>query len=170
MKPNPSTYGTYFGRYIDLVPQTDLSEAFNAITEESYAFWLNLTEEQGNYRYAEGKWSIKELLLHIIDTERIFSYRALAIARGETTPLPGYDENQYATHSAADSRSMEELVDEFFSVRNATMLLFNSFTDEALNRVGKANGNPLTAAAAGFIIIGHEIHHMNVVKERYLQD
>lgn len=168
MKPDSITHDSYFNHYINLVAETALMNAFDALTEEGHAFWLDITEEQGDFRYAEGKWSIKTVLQHIIDTERIFSYRALAIARGEITPLPGYDENLYAAASEADSRSMDDLVDELFSVRNATMLLFNSLTEEALNRVGTANGASISVMALGFIIIGHEIHHMNVVKERYL--
>lgn len=168
MKPDPHTYHSYFSRYIDLVKETELRHAFDHLTELSHSFWLDITEEQGNFRYAEDKWSIKELLQHIIDTERIFSYRALAIARGDTTALPGYDENLYAQNSESDSRSMEDLVDELFTVRNATMTLFGGLTDDALDRVGTANGGSLSALAAGFIIVGHEMHHMNVVKERYL--
>ncbi|MFM1875744.1 MAG: hypothetical protein RL266_1481 [Bacteroidota bacterium] len=168
MKPDPRTYDPYFGRYIDLVKETELVHAFDDLTELSHSFWLDITEEQGNFRYAEDKWSIKELLQHIIDTERIFSYRALAIARGDTTALPGYDENLYANNSESDSRSMEDLVDELFTVRNATITLFAGMTEDALNRVGTANGASLSALAAGFIIVGHELHHMNVVKERYL--
>lgn len=170
MKLPADSHAPFFDRYISLVEETELMNAFEVLTEEGHAFWLDITEEQGNFRYAEGKWSIKEVLQHIIDTERIFSYRALAIARGDTTALPGYDENLYAQNSEADPRSMDDLVDELFSVRNSTMLLFNSLTDEALNRVGTANGAPISALAIGFIIVGHETHHMKVVQERYLNE
>jgi hypothetical protein len=168
MKPDSTAHSAYFSRYIDLVEHTDLMTAFDNLKEEGHSFWLDITEEEGDFRYAEEKWSIKEVLQHIIDTERIFSYRALAIARGDTTSLPGYDENSYAANCESDSRPMEELIEELFTVRNATVLLFNGLTDEALNRVGTANGAALSALAAGFIMIGHEIHHRNVVREKYL--
>ncbi|MBP9152690.1 MAG: DinB family protein [Flavobacteriales bacterium] len=170
MKPEPSTHSPYFSRYIDLVEETDLLTAFDNLSSEGHSFWLDITEEQGNFRYAEGKWSIKEVLQHIIDTERIFAYRALAIARGDTTSLPGYDENTYAANSEADSRLMEDLVDELFTLRNATTTLFSGLTDAALDRIGTANGASLSALAAGFIIVGHELHHVNVVKDRYLTE
>jgi hypothetical protein len=168
MKPPSTAYGEYYQTYINLVEETDLLTAFDNLTSEGHSFWLDITEEQGNYRYAEGKWSIKELLQHIIDTERIFAYRALAIARGDTTSLPGYDENTYAYNCEADSRLMEDLVDELFTVRNASITLFGGLTDAALNRIGTANGAALSALAAGFIIVGHELHHIGAVKKRYL--
>jgi uncharacterized damage-inducible protein DinB len=168
MKPEPSAYGEFYKNYIELVPKSDLFDALKASAKISSQFWNSIPEETSNYRYAEGKWSIKELLQHIIDTERIFSYRALAFARGEKVALPGYDENQYADNCLADSRSLREMIDEFVLVRKSTIALFKSFDESVLDYIGKASGFNLSVRAAGFIIVGHEIHHMNVMKERYL--
>ena len=168
MKPTTSIHGAFYKNYTDLVAQTSLSDALLNSVSNSFDFWNSIPEEKGNYRYAEGKWSIKELLQHIIDTERIFSYRALAIARGEQTPLPGYDENQYADNCLADSRLLQEMIDEFVLVRKSSIALFKSFNESVLDNLGNASGSNLSVRAAGFIIVGHEIHHMNVVKERYL--
>lgn len=169
MRPQIHSYGDYYKNYISLVEEGDLISALDNSVNRSRAFWSVLTEEQGNYRYAEGKWSIKELLQHIIDTERIFSYRALAFARGETIVLPGYDENEYTDNCFADERTLKSLVDELKTVREATIHLFKSIKEEQLDKIGTASNSPLSARAAGFILIGHEIHHMNVVKERYLK-
>jgi len=168
MKPESSTYGAYYQAYIQLVEEEELLSALNASVQNSNDFWSALTEEQGNFRYAEGKWSIKELLQHIIDTERIFSYRALAFARGETTALPGYDENAYTDNCLADSRILSDMVAELMTLRKSTILLFGSFSEEKLDAVGTASNNPLSARAAGFILVGHELHHIQVMKERYL--
>lgn len=168
MRPQANTYGDYYRNYISLVEENDLFPALENSVDRYLTFWSNLTEEQGNYRYAKGKWSIKELLQHIIDTERIFNYRALAFARGEQTALPGYDENAYAANCVADNRSLKEMSAELILVRKSTIALFKSFDESVLDNLGKASGSNLSVKAAGFIIVGHEIHHMNVVKERYL--
>jgi uncharacterized damage-inducible protein DinB len=169
MRPARNSYGDYYKNYITLVNDDDLLLALENSANRSLAFWADITEEQGRLRYAEGKWSIKELLQHIIDTERVFSYRALVFARGETTELPGYDENVYTDNCFADERTFRSLVDELKTVRQATLQLFKSFKSERLDLVGTASNSPLSARAAGFIIIGHEMHHANVVKERYLK-
>ncbi|MFT6211776.1 MAG: putative damage-inducible protein DinB [Bacteroidia bacterium] len=168
MRPSKLAYGEYYATYIGLVKEDNVRKALiNSITR-SEEFWNSLTEEQGNFRYAENKWSIKEVLQHIIDTERIFSYRALAFARGETSAIPGYNENEYADTSLADERKLSDLVRELSIVRQSTLLLFGSFSSENLDKIGNASNAPLSARAAGFIIVGHEIHHTNVVSERYL--
>lgn len=168
MRPANTDYGDYYKNYISLVEEDDLVLALSASVLRSEEFWNSIPEEKGNYRYAEGKWSIKELLQHIIDTERIFSYRALAFARGEKTALPGYDENHYADNCLADSRPLHDMVEELALVRKSTIMLFKSFDESVLDNIGKASGSNLSVRAAGFIIVGHEIHHMNVVRERYL--
>lgn len=167
MRPAPSSYGNYYKNYIALVKQDDLFKALDE-SVKNLEFWRSIPEEKGGFRYAEGKWSIKELLQHIIDTERIFSYRALAFARGEKTALPGYDENEYADNYLVNSRTLKEMVNELELVRKSTIALFTSFDKSVLDNVGKASGSKLSVRAAGFIIVGHEIHHINVVKERYL--
>lgn len=120
-----------------------------------------------DYAYAPGKWTVKKLLNHIVDTERIFIYRALCIARGDQTPLPGYDENDYAEAAQVGHRSLVDLAHEFQSVRSATLSLFNSFGEHELLRTGIANGNAMSVNAIGFIIIGHALHHEVVARERY---
>ncbi len=128
----------------------------------------SLSDENWQYSYAEGKWTPKEILLHTIDTERIFCYRALQIARSENAILPGFDENLFAENSNANERSPEDLINEYRTVRQATTALFESFSEQTMNNTGNANDKPLSVQAAGFIICGHELHHINIIKERYL--
>jgi len=168
MKPLENEYGAYYERYVAMVKSDNMSQALMNSVTFSDEFWSSIPEELGNYRYAEGKWSVKELLQHIIDTERIFSYRALAIARGESIALPGYAENAYADNCFADSRTLQSLADELRVVRQSSIHLFKSFAEERLEMIGTASNSPLSPRAAGFILVGHEIHHINVVKERYL--
>ena len=168
MKPSKNAYGEYFGRYINLVENDNLIEALEYSLAQIDSFWGTISEEKSNFRYADGKWSIKELLQHIMDTERVFNYRALSVARGEKCSLMGYDHDEYALASNADSRSWNDILEEYKIVRKSTILLFKSFDNEQLDLIGKANGLPLSARAAGFITVGHEMHHLSVVKERYL--
>jgi len=166
-KPSPTNYPGYFQRYIDLVPESDLTCAFTNQTAEIATFLQSITEEKSMYTYAAGKWTIKEMLQHIIDTERIFSYRALCFARGEQQNLPGFEENDYAANAYANGRNWEDLIKEFLVVRQGTLFLFYSFTKEALERVGTANNNVANVTSFGFITIGHFYHHRNVLQERY---
>lgn len=167
-KPNPSTYFAYFKRYVDQVPEEELKTAFDNQLPIIKNFLNSITEEKSTYAYDTGKWTLKEVLQHITDTERIFNYRALAIARKETAPLPGFDENGYADNSNANSRPWRTLVDEFLAVRSSTEFLYNSFTDEALAASGIASNNPLTVLSMGFTTLGHFYHHKKVMEERYL--
>lgn len=171
MRPQPGTYPVYFENYIKLVDSNSIAEAIEKYSDYFVKFFKKIRESNADYRYAPGKWSLKELLQHIIDTERIFAYRALCIARKDTTPLPGFDENSYAAESKADQRNWKTLVKEFKSVRKSTNNLLNSLDDEQLQQIGNTNnGQSNTALAISFVIFGHIIHHMNVVKERYLQE
>jgi len=129
----------------------------------------SLTEAQGNYRYEEGKWSIKELTQHIIDSERIFAYRALTFARNDQTELPGFEQNDYVPESFAEQRSIHSLMTEFTNVRAATVDLFASFSDEVRKRSGVSNGVEMSVEALGYIISGHLKHHINIIHERYAQ-
>ncbi|MDP2061275.1 MAG: DinB family protein, partial [Flavobacteriaceae bacterium] len=128
----------------------------------------SLSDEQLNFAYAENKWTIKEVIVHLIDAERIFSYRALRFARNDKTDLSGFEENDYVPFSEANKRSKGDLITEFKAVRNSTISLFQSFSDEMLLRVGTIGGNAMSVRALGFIILGHQKHHINVVNERYL--
>ena len=167
-KPSPDSYFAYFKKYVDQVPEEDLSAAFSNQLPVITDLLNSITEEKSMYAYDTGKWTLKELLQHMIDTERIFNYRALAIARKETVALPGFDENSYAANSNANSRSWRTLVDEFLAVRQSTQFLYNSFTDEALASSGTASNNRVTVNSLGFTTLGHFYHHKKVMKERYL--
>ena len=167
-KPSPATYPEYFKKYVDQVPEEDLLTGFQNQLTVIKEFLNSITEEKSMYAYDTGKWTLKEVLLHMIDTERIFNYRALAIARKETASLPGFDENIYAANSNANSRTWQNLIDEFLALRSSTEFLFKSFTDEALSTSGISNNNPVTVISLGFITLGHFYHHKNVMQERYL--
>jgi len=166
-RPKPEESSNYFKTYIDKVPQDDFLEVLKKSNSEIVSFLKGLTEEQWMHRYAPDKWSIKEMMLHIIDTERIFAYRALRISRGDKTPLPGYEQDDYVPLSKADQRSSSSLIAEYEAVRQASIYLFEHLDDSHLGTVGTASGNSFTPRALGFVVAGHEIHHMQVVKERY---
>jgi hypothetical protein len=167
-KPVEGSYPAFFQNYIKLVPQDDLAEVFAAQQHLIDQFFADIPEEKTNYGYAPGKWSLKVLLQHIIDAERVFNYRALCIARGEQQSLPGFEEDDYAASSKATLRGWHELVEELKIVRQATVLLFKSFPPNSLDNVGLANGKTITVNALGYITAGHVYHHVNIVKERYL--
>jgi uncharacterized damage-inducible protein DinB len=131
-------------------------------------FILSLPEERLAYRYAEGKWTIKEILVHVSDDERIYAYRALRFARGDKTELPGFEQDDYAAHSGANARDIEDILAEFADVRRATVSLFKGLDREALVRVGVADGKVMSVRAAAYHIAGHELRHVNIIKERYL--
>ena len=167
-KPPATSYPGYFQKYIDLVTEEDLMTAFKKQLPGIQSLLASVPEDKGTYAYAVGKWTLKELLQHIIDAERIFAYRALCFARGEEQSLPGFEENDYAANSNADNRTWQSLVEEYLAVRHCTELLFKSFSKKALASIGTANNNKQSVESTGFIILGHTQHHMNVMKERYL--
>ena len=167
-RPLKGSHPSYFDRYIGLVPEDDLQTAFKNQLPVITAFLNSISEEKSMYAYAPSKWTIKELLQHMTDTERIFAYRSLCFARKETQSLPGFDEDTYAANSNANARSWNELVREFLLVRQSTEILFASLTEEALHNTGTANNNPATALSMGFTSIGHVYHHKKVMEERYL--
>jgi hypothetical protein len=167
-KPSPTAHPSYFQRYIDLVPEEDLPTAFRQQSLAVTKFLYTINEEKSGHSYAPGKWTIKEMMQHLIDAERIFAYRALCFARKEQASLPSFEENDYAANSNANLRHWKDLADEFLLVRRSTEMLFHSFTEEALNSSGVANNNPTSASSMGFTIIGHVYHHMKVLAEKYL--
>lgn len=167
-KPNSADYPEYFGTYINQVAEEDLGEAFKNQFPKLDTFLRSIDETKANYAYAEGKWTLKELLQHIIDTERIFNYRALCFARKETLSLPPFDENLYAQNSDANTRNWKRLSNELINVRRSTEDLFSSFSDEMLQHKGMANNNSMSVLSLGFIIIGHVTHHIKVAEEKYL--
>lgn len=167
-KPITTDYPEYFGRYISQVEEEDLGDAFKNQFSKIITFLGSIDEVKAGYAYAKGKWSLKELLQHIIDAERIFDYRSLCFARNETISLPPFDENIYAENSGANKRSWESLSNEFIDVRRSTEDLYKSFSDTMLQQSGVANNNKTSVLSMGFITIGHLTHHIKVIKERYL--
>ena len=166
-KPSPATYPPYFKKYIDLVPDEELLTGFASQAAVIQNLLNSISEEKSNYAYAPDKWTLKDLLQHIIDTERIFCYRALCFARKETINLPGFDENNYAASTASNKRSWQNLSEEFTAVRRATELLFKSFSADELFSMGVANNIPTSVASMGFITLGHVYHHKKIIEERY---
>ncbi len=167
-RPIQGSYPAYFDNYISKVEETDLFEAFKNQRTVVDKFFDTISEEKAGYAYAEGKWTLKELLQHIIDAERIFAYRALSFARKETTSLPSFDENAYADNSYANERTWKSLVEELKAVRNTTEMLFRSFNTDMLSQSGIANNNPVTVNAIGYIIVGHLKHHKGIVETKYI--
>ena len=165
--PKPDEYPEYFDHYIRLVPSKDLLGYFNTQPLSVSSLASTLSEDQLLYRYAEGKWSIKDIFCHVIDCERIYNYRALCIARGDATDLPAFEENDYAREAHADRRDIADIIAEYNAVRASTIELFKSFDETMLNRSGLADSRRRSVRSMGYIAAGHEIHHLNVIKERY---
>ena len=168
MRPELSRVGSFYHNYINQVPENELSEAFEKQSASLFRFLETIPPEKYDYHYAEGKWTVKELLQHIIDAERVFSYRALRFARKDATPLPGFDENHFAANAKADKRSWDKLVEELKVVRRSSELLFHSFDKYQLEADGISSNTPNYVLALGYIIIGHAMHHQKIIKERYL--
>lgn len=162
------SYPPYFDQYINLVHTSSVAETINKYSTDIIHFFHQIPLEKVDFKYADGKWSIKEMLQHIIDAERIFAYRALRIARHDKTPLHGFDERNYAAASDAASRNWQGLLEEFEAVRKSTDLLLKSFTPDQLQQSGITNEHPNTVIAISFTVFGHILHHINVLKERYL--
>jgi DinB family. len=168
MRPELSRVGSFYHNYINQVPDDDLSEAFEKQSASFFRFLETIPFEKYDYRYADGKWTLKELLQHIIDAERIFSYRALRFARKDPTPLSGFDENLFPANAKADERSWDKLVEELKVVRRSSELLFHSLDKEQLEAAGTSSNSPNYVLAIGYIIIGHAMHHQKIIRERYL--
>ncbi|MAP54853.1 DinB family protein [Altibacter sp.] len=165
---SPSEYHPYFEHYIRCVREKSLMEGLTSGLIETQEFFEEIPTIKHEYQYASGKWSPKEILLHLIDSERVFCSRALHFARARNTELPGFDENEFASNSHANGRTMNDLLDEFVAVRTSTVLLFKSFSNDALLQKGKANNAEVSVRALGFLIAGHAVHHVQVIQERYL--
>jgi DinB family protein len=166
--PSPDEYGPGYADYVSRVPAgSDILDLLERQRESTLARLAKVPESRGAYRYAPGKWSVKELVLHVSDTERIMAYRALRVGRGDETPLPGFDENVYAPASGADAVPLAELAQALSDVRRATLALFRHLPAEAWTRRGTASGAPVSVRALAWIIAGHEHHHVEVLVERY---
>lgn len=161
-------YPIFYKAYIEVLENVHLIEELEICLHDFIRFVQNIPMEKFDYRYAERKWTIKDIIQHLIDAERIFSYRALRISRNDKTPLPGFEENDYVDNANANDRSLQDLLTEFSAVRHASLLLFKSFSQNQLIRTGIASGNEVSVRAIGFIIIGHQKHHQNIFQERYL--
>jgi hypothetical protein len=167
-KPVVAHTPEYYRRYINLVPEEDLITALAEGMKATITLVRSLPGEKADFRYAAGKWSAKEVLGHINDTERIFAYRALRFSRKDATALPPFDENLYAPNANTDHCSLHELSDEYRAIRNASIALFAHMNDEMLDLPGKASGYDLTPRSIGWMIAGHNIHHCNILREHYL--
>jgi uncharacterized damage-inducible protein DinB len=165
---NLETVPHFYKNYVKQIEESDLMQALRISGHRTLELVHSIKEEKKDYRYADGKWTIRELLCHMIDAERIFAYRALRFARNDKTALSGWDENSYAPYANANGRAMKQLADEMRHVRLSTLDLFEGFTEEMLSRKGVANNNEMSVMVLGFVIAGHETHHCKILTERYL--
>jgi len=165
---NENEYNPYYKFYVEALGDVDLIDALTSSFDELIATVKNLPEEILLFKYDKEKWTIKEIIQHLIDTERIMSCRALRFSRNDATELQGFDENLYVDNSNANDRNIADILEEFNHLRKTSISLFKSFSDEMLVNFGTANGSDMTVRALGFIIAGHQIHHLKVIKERYL--
>lgn len=161
-------YAPYYANYVKQAGSLELIPGLKASHSDALAFYRTLTETQFNHSYAQGKWTIKELLQHVIDAERVFAYRAMRIARKDKVNLPGFSQDDFVVSSNANSRTPSQLIADYDAVRGSTITLFESFTAEMLMEIGQASDVAVSCRAIGFIILGHEAHHIKIVKERYL--
>lgn len=157
----------YIQRYLDLIPSENWLEELKKTGEQTVELYAQLSEEQSSFAYAEGKWTLKELLLHLSDTERVFQYRILAFLRSDQNELPGFDEELYANQSFANERTVNSLLEEYQLIRKSSQVLLETAHLSALKNVGTANGNQISAETIGKLIVGHNVHHLNIIKERY---
>lgn len=169
-RPADTEYLPYYSRYITLVPEGDILATLAGQSQATLVLVRGLSESQGGFRYAPGKWSIKELVAHVADAERIFADRALRFARADATPLPGFEENDYVRNGSFDRFPLADLVANFDNVRRSTISLFKLMSPEAAARRGTANNAEISVRALAYVIAGHEIHHLNVLRTRYLDD
>jgi uncharacterized damage-inducible protein DinB len=167
-RPTADEYFDYYGKYIALVPDGDVRDHLRTQLFETVTLLEGVAEAKAEQAYGAGKWTLKEAVLHISDTERVFGYRMLRIARGDTTPLPGFEQDEWVPHSFANARAMSSLVLEFAAVRASTLALVDALPAEAWLRKGTASGHSISARALAYICAGHERHHLNVIRERYL--
>ncbi|HEX9251379.1 MAG TPA: DinB family protein [Ignavibacteriaceae bacterium] len=167
MRPAKEDYAEYYQPYIDLVKGDDILRILVEQNMESQNILNSISESKGNYAYAEGKWTVKEVVGHMMDVERIFAYRALCIARGEIKPLPGMDQNEYVRNGGFNKRQLFDLVYEYRLIRESNILLFGSFEKQVLLNRGNASGYDVTVLALMYMTAGHEKHHLNVLLERY---
>jgi len=165
-RPQPGEYRSEFENYMKLIGERDVLSVLKDQTQQ--AFWHKIPNEKEHFRYAEGKWTVKEVFGHVLDCERIMAYRALSLARGEKQPLPGFDEDAYVAHAHFSERTLDSLAMEMHFVRASTIMLFASLREEDLLRKGVVNGKEISVRALAYVIAGHELHHIRILSERYL--
>lgn len=168
-RPDTDEFAPYYGNYINKVTEPDVVALLVALKKSTGGLLAGLSEAQAAFRYAPGKWTLREVIGHLSDAERIFAYRLLRIARGDQTPLADFDENAYVPAAGFERRSLKAVAAELASVRDATLTLLDGMTPEALALRGTASNQPISARALAYIIAGHERHHVSVIKERYLK-
>ncbi len=168
-RPQADEFDPYYGRYVALVDTDDLVGALEKQATETHRLLSRVTDQQANFRYAPGRWSLKEVVGHMNDTERIMSYRALRIARGDATPLAGFEQDDYIPAGQFDRRTITDLLGEFSAIRQATIQLFRHIDVESAERRGTASNKPVSARALAYIIAGHELHHLRILQEKYLK-
>ena len=167
MRPAPTEYSPAFAPYLALVTEDDVLSAIEQQSSATQKLLSSLDESRAAFRYETGKWSVKEVVGHMVDAERIMGWRALAIARGETQPLPGFEEDDYVRNAKFDDWRLGDLAEAYALGRRANIVFFRNLPEEAWDRRGTANGSPVTVRALAWIIVGHERHHLNVLRERY---
>ncbi|WP_409303113.1 DinB family protein [Peribacillus sp. SCS-155] len=168
-RPEQDEFHSYYSTYVAMVPEGDIITILEKQIEETIDLLEDLSDDQALFRYGEDKWSIKEVLGHVTDTERVFSYRLLSIARGETAALPGYDQNAYVEMASFDNQPLVLLVENFRAVRQSTLYLLKSLNEDTWLLRGNANGSDVTVRALAYMIAGHELHHRRILQERYLK-
>jgi uncharacterized damage-inducible protein DinB len=166
-RPLPGEYGDFYQRYIDYTKGETIQEVLSYHMPSLDEFYNNLPAEKADFAYAADKWTVKQLIQHLIDTERVFTYRLTRVSRNDNTPIPGFDENNYAENAPATNRTLTDLLKEFYLLRQSTTLFIRSLSEEQINRKGNASGWPITANALCYIIVGHNLHHKKILEERY---
>jgi hypothetical protein len=167
-RPQTGEFASYYARYIDLATEDDIVAALDAQSHETATLLGGISEEQASHRYEPDKWSVKQLVGHVIDGERIFAYRALRIGRGDTTPLPGFEQEPYVVNAGSDDRTISDLAEELAAVRRSNVMMLRALPSEAWGRTGTASDSPISVRALAFIMLGHERHHLRILRARYL--
>lgn len=165
---NKNEYNPYYGPYINILGAANLMEALQSSSESFQQLIIDLPIEKLYYSYADEKWTIAQIILHLIDAERVFQYRALRFGRNDKTDIPGFEQDDYVIEGNGNKRTKKELLEEFIAVRSSSLKLFNSFSEDVLLKKGTAGGNPMSVRAIGFVLSGHVLHHMKIISEKYI--
>lgn len=169
-RPDLEEFPVYMRSYVQLIPEGDIIQILNGQMASTQEIFSAVTEKQAEYRYAEGKWTLSEVLGHLTDTERIMNYRILRIARGDKSPLMGFDENEYVQEASFNERTIADLLEDYQNVRRATISLLKGMPQKSLQNKGNANGFEVTVETIAYMIAGHELHHIKIIQEKYLKD